>query len=108
MTVKPNYNVSTTDNGATISIDLPGVKKEDIKLISERDSLKITAPRSQEVPESWQLINQSTKPENYELELNLHTDLNGADSEACFENAVLTLKVSKHEAVKPREISILN
>lgn len=108
MTVKPNYNISTTDNGATIAIDLPGVKKEDIKLISERDSLKITAPRSQKIPEGWQLINQANKPETYELELNLHSDLNGASSEASFENAVLTLNVSKHEAAKPREISILN
>lgn len=108
MTVKPNYKVTTTETGATIAIDLPGVKKENIKLISERDSLKITAPRIQETPEDWQLINQSAKPENYELELDLHVDLNGADSEASFENTVLILNVGKHEAAKPREISILN
>ena len=108
MTVKPNYQVSNNDTGATISIDLPGVKKEDIKLISEQDSLKITASRNQEVPEDWQLINQASKPEIYELELSLNSDLNGASSEASFKNAVLTLNVSKHEAAKPREISILN
>ncbi len=108
MTVKPNYKVSTTETGATIAIDLPGVKKEDIKLTSERDSLKISATRNQEIPEDWQLINQSAKPENYELELDLHSDLNSADSIASFENAVLILKVSKHEEAKPREISILN
>jgi len=108
MITKPNYKVTKTETGATLHIDLPGVTKENIKLTSERDILKITAPRNQEVPEGWQVINQSTKPESYELELELHTDLNGAASEASFENAVLTLKIAKHEAAKPREISILN
>jgi len=108
MTIKPNYKVSKTETGATIHIDLPGVKKEDIKLISEHDSLKVTASRIQQIPESWQIINQSTKPEGYELELDLHADLNGAASQANFKNAVLILTISKHEAAKPREISILN
>jgi len=58
MTVKPNYQVSNNDTGATISIDLPGVKKEDIKLISEQDSLKITASRNQEVAQKQALKTQ--------------------------------------------------
>ena len=108
MITKPNYKVTTNETGATIQIDLPGVNKESIKLISERDVIKVTAPRNQEVPEGWQVINQSAKPESYEIELTLHSDLNGSASEASFENAVLTLNIAKHEAAKPREISILN
>ncbi len=99
MTVKPNYKVTNNDTGAIISIDLPGVTKESVKLTSERESLKVTAPRTQATPDGWQLINQAAKPEGYELELEL---------EAKFENAVLTLSISKHEALLPREISILN
>ena len=36
MTIKPNYKVSKTETGATIHIDLPGVKKEDIKQLSDQ------------------------------------------------------------------------
>ena len=108
MTVKPNYKVTNTETGASISIDLPGVKKEDVKLTSERESLKVIAPRTQSTPEDWQLINQATKPEGYELELELSQDLNTSAAEAKFENAVLTLIINKHESSLPREISILN
>ncbi|MGJ8655725.1 MAG: Hsp20/alpha crystallin family protein [Akkermansiaceae bacterium] len=108
MTIKPNYKVTNTETGASISIDLPGVKKEDVKLTSERETLKVTAPRTQSTPEGWQLINQAAKPEGYELELELNPDLNVSAAEAKFENAVLTLSISKHESSLPREIAILN
>ena len=108
MTVKPNYKVTNNDTGAIIAIDLPGVTKESVKLTSERESLKVTAPRTQATPDGWQLINQAAKPEGYELELELDSTLNTSAAEAKFENAVLTLSISKHEALLPREISILN
>lgn len=108
MKVKPNYKVNNSDTGAVISIELPGVKKEDVKLTSERESLKLTADRNQSTPDNWQLINQATKPVAYELELELDSTLNVSKAEAKFENAVLTLTISKHEASLPREISILN
>ena len=108
MKVKPNYKVSNSDTGAVISIDLLGVKKEDVKLTSERESLKLTADRNQSTPDSWRLINQAAKPEGYELELELDSTLNLSSAEAKFENAVLSLNISKHEASLPREISILN
>ena len=108
MTVKPNYKVTNNDTGAIIAIDLPGVTKEDVKLTSERESLQLTASRSQSTPDGWQLINQATKPEGYELNLELDSTLNLAAAEAKFENAVLILNISKHEESLPREISILN
>lgn len=108
MTVKPNYKVSNNDTGATIEIDLPGVRKEAVKLTSERESLKLTATRDQNTPDGWQLINQAPKPDGYELELELDPTLNLSAAAAKFENAVLTLSISKHEASLPREISILN
>ena len=97
MTIKPNYKVNNTDTGASIQIDLPGAKKEDVKLTSEQDSLKVTAARKQSTPADWQLINQATKPEGYELELELSPDLNLSAATAKFENAVLTLTINKHE-----------
>ncbi len=108
MTVKPNYKVSNNDTGATVLIDLPGVTREDVKLTSERGTLKVNASRTKNTPESWQLINQAAKPEGYELELEMDKTLNISTAEAKFENAVLTLTISKHEASLPREISILN
>lgn len=108
MTVKPHYKISKNDTGATILIDLPGVAKENVKLTSEQDTLKVSATRLQNIPEDWQLINQAAKPESYELELEIDKTLNILAVEAKFENAVLALTISKHEASLPREISILN
>jgi HSP20 family molecular chaperone IbpA len=108
MKVKPNYKITNNETGAIIAIDLPGVRKEEVKLTSERDTLKLIAPRTQNIPEGWQLINQAIKPDGYELDLELDSTLNIPAAEAKFENAVLTLNISKHEASLPREISILN
>ena len=108
MTVKPNYKITNTDTGASIAIDLPGVKKEDLKLTSEQHSLSISAARAQSTPEKWTLINQATKPQHYKLDLELNDDLNPASADARFENAVLTLSINKHPASLPREIAIQN
>ena len=108
MIIKPNYKVETTSKGAKIAIDLPGVRKENVKLSAEGESLKLSADRKQSVPDDWQLINESTKPEGYELELELDPSLNISGVEAKYENAVLTLSINKHEESLPREITILN
>ncbi len=108
MTVKPHYKIANNETGASISIDLPGVKKEDVKLTSKAGALTVSASRTQTTPEGWQLINQAAKPEEYELDLELDKTLNVSDAEAKFENAVLTLSISKHEESLPREISIQN
>jgi len=108
MTVKPNYKVNASETGVDIEVDLPGVSKEDVRLSAEEEFLKLSAVRNQATPEGWQLINQSSKPSGYALELEMDASLDLASIEARYEYAVLTLRIGKHKDSLPREISILN
>lgn len=105
--IKPDYASETTEHGLVLNIELPGVLKENTKVTSEGSQLKVAAKRENNIPEDWQLINQAKITEEYELELELHEDFNLAETKASFANGILKLEIAKHEAVKPKQIEII-
>ena len=106
--IRPTYTSKTNDEQLTLSIELPGVLKEDTTISSEANTLKVTAVRKHQIPDDWQLINQSPLTDNYQLTLELHKDLNLSLAKASFKNGILQLIVPKHEAMLPRKIDIID
>lgn len=104
----PHYTSSTTDTGLELKIDLPAVRKENIKLSSEGNELSLTAKRESSAQENWQLINNQLTPTEYKLSLEVHPDLDLTSVAASLAQGVLSLSISKKEAALPREINILN
>ncbi len=107
-TIRPDYTSETTDHGVILKIELPGVLKEDAKITTEANTIKVLATRKNSIPEDWQLINQAKLSEEYSLELELSQDFNLAETKASFSNGILKLEITKHEAVLPRQIDILD
>ncbi|NTW68281.1 MAG: Hsp20/alpha crystallin family protein [Chlorobiaceae bacterium] len=109
--VAPSFKVdiSEDENAINIEADLPGVKKEDVKVAMDDDVLCITAERTQSEEEkkkgyhrierSWGSLSRSfTVGEN----------VNAEKIEASFDNGVLKIVLPKSEP-KPKtgkEISI--
>lgn len=105
-THRPKFQTRKSTTGVSIRIDLPGVKREHVTISSEKNRLRIEASRSDAIPEDWALLNDSTRPSDYLLELNTHSDLDLLSTIANLRNGVLTLEISRREESLPRQIPL--
>jgi HSP20 family protein len=103
---RPQFRVTDTEDGTTVNIALPGVRKEDLKLTLLESSLRIEANRHDEVPEGWKTRRDTGSVGRYGLELRLGSRLDGTRTTAALDAGVLTLQVPVREEAKPREIQV--
>lgn len=96
-----------TEDSIIIKADVPGLKPEDIQVTLEGDTLTIRGEYKSEKEDKGQnhLIRERVAGK-FERVLTVSTPIDGNKVEATFENGVLTLKMPKTEAVKPRAITV--
>lgn len=92
---QPRCDISETKDHYLASFDVPGVKKEDIKIEVEGNQLIVSGERHHERMNA-----------KFERAFNLPTTVNTDKIEAQHENGVLRIAIPKAEAVKARTIQI--
>lgn len=103
---RPNFTSRKTDTGVILLIELPGANHENLSITSEKNRLRVEAKRSDGVPESWNLLNDSSRPDSYLLELDTHRDLDLHSTVASLRGGVLRLEIAKREDSLPRQIPL--
>ena len=96
-------DIRELESGYEVDIDLPGFKKEDIKLELSNGSLSIAASKEEkkeEKEESGKLIRQERYTGSMERRFYVGKDITEEDIKARFEDGVLKLFIPKKE-VKP-------
>lgn len=81
-----------------LSVDLPGVKKENLQLEQMGEVLKITALRKDPEREERRIERQFTFPK----------DVLGQEIQAVLEDGVLTLTFPKRAEAQPRRIEVMS
>jgi HSP20 family protein len=104
--IRPHFRSQEDEEGATLLVALPGVKKEDLRLTLHESDLRIEAKRSDEVPEDWRTHRDSGANCQYRLNVHLTSRFDGTNSAASLEAGILTLQVPVREEAKPRQISV--
>lgn len=94
-TFQPRYGVEETEEGFVLSVDLPGVKKEDVEIELKERQLWIKGVRKQPPCES-----------RFERRFELPLQVDGSAIEASQEDGVLTTSIPKSETAKPRQIKV--
>jgi HSP20 family protein len=94
--LQPACDVDETDTQILMSFDLPGMKKEDIKIEYEGNILRVSGERKDERHDSKAIERVFTLPQAVKAE----------QIEAHFDNGVLHVAIQKAEAPKPRQIPI--
>ena len=92
-------DLSADKDNAYVRAELPGVKREDLKVETAEGALTITVTRREkngEKEETFASTRSVSLPADVELE----------KVAAVYENGVLTVTLPKREAVKPRQIAI--
>lgn len=91
----PAYEVQENEQHYLIETDLPGVKKEDIKIDLHENILTITGERKRDA-----------KAESFKRSFTLPESVDVEKIEASHENGVLSIYLPKGAAAKPRTIEI--
>ncbi len=98
---RPDFPVEFTEDkdNAYVRAELPGVKREDLKVETADGALTITATRKEKNGDKEESF-ASTRS------VSLPTDVDAEKVAAAYENGVLTVTLPKREALKPRQVAI--
>jgi HSP20 family protein len=103
----PPVDVEEHEDHFFVTLDTPGVKREDIQVRLENNHLIISGERKQETKTekgSSRMFERAFG--KFERSFELGTDVNASKIEAAYKDGVLTITVPKAEAVKPKLIEV--
>ncbi|MGQ0701534.1 MAG: Hsp20/alpha crystallin family protein [Gemmatimonadales bacterium] len=103
----PRCDIREDKDYVTISLDLPGVRPEDVQINLENQVLTIRGERQQveeKKEERWHRYERSSG--SFERSFTLPSTVDPDRIEATTENGVLTVRLPKSEKARPKEIPI--
>lgn len=104
---RPNFDVDETVEAYLLSVDLPGVKKEDLKIDMSGDVLTISGERKYERDSKEAGASKVERSYgSFQRSFTLPNSVEGNKIEAHLEDGVLRIVIPKSEQAKPRTIEI--
>ncbi len=103
LTQRPKASFSENDEALTVAIALPGVKKQNVTLSAEQNSLTVKASRECQAEEGLILISSSAAPDQYELNWEVDSSYDVSQTGAKFENNILRLTIP---AVEKKQLTL--
>ena len=103
----PNVDIREDKEHLTITMDVPGVRPEDVKISLENQVLTIAGEKQallQEKDERWHRWERHYG--HFERTFTLPSTVDAERIEATSDNGVLTVRLPKVEKAKPREIQV--
>ena len=105
-TVKPLYEIKETPDAFGATVYLPGVAKDGLELTAEEGQIRVIGRRVWKQPEGWTALHRESVDAPFELVL-AHDNAIDTDKVAAeLRDGVLRISLPKHEATKPRKISV--
>ena len=104
--VKPTYDITETTDAYGVTVQLPGVGKDDLELTIEESEVRIIGRRSWKQPEGWTALYRETVDAPFELVFAHENAIDTDKIVAELRDGVLRVSLPKREAVKPRKIKV--
>lgn len=103
----PALDVHEDEKQYAISVELPGVKKEDVQVELQEGTLTIRGEKSSEREEKKEQRRYTERSYgSFSRSFRLPTDADAEHLDASFRDGVLTITLPKTEEAKPRTIAI--
>lgn len=103
----PRADLAETEDAFLIVLDVPGVRESDLQITIEDDTLKVGGERQMgREGENGQYHRIERSYGRFFRAFRFGSPIDTAGVDADFENGVLTVRVPKAEASKPRRISV--
>jgi len=103
----PLMNVAESEKETVVTLEVPGVNREDIKIAFEGGILSISGERKErQLPEVAQWVRTESAAGSFRRDLRLAKPVNAGAISAELKNGVLRVVLPIAEEARPREISI--
>ena len=103
----PALDLYQDEDNFTVKAEIPGMKKDDIKLSLHDGVLTLSGERrSEKAHDEKGSIRNERFFGHFERSINLPTQVDSTRVSASYEDGVLTVTLPKAEAAKPRQIEI--
>jgi HSP20 family protein len=103
----PRADVAETDHGFEISVDLPGMKAEDVELEIEDGVLTVSGTRESEAEQEGRTYRRAERRHGpFRRSFSLGDEVDSNKVEAEYRDGVLRITVPKAERVRPKKINI--
>ena len=104
----PKVDIIENETSHQIFVELPGVKKEDIKIVIEDGILRLSGEKKKEnlSTEDVKVLNSERRFGKFERKFRIPEDINSDEVTAEYNNSVLKITLSKIVPQKPKEFVI--
>ena len=102
----PAVNVFVNQDGVIITAELPGVRSEDLEILTHRDSVTLSGERQTESEEARRYHRRERRRGRFVRTVSLPFVVDPNKVEADLVNGVLTLDLPRAEEDKPRRINV--
>jgi len=104
----PALDVSEDDKGYRVTVDMPGVAKEAVKVRVEGRRVSIETATEEAAPtDGSRVLYRERRAARYARSFSLPVEIDQGQSEARFENGVLTLNLVKRIAENGGQLTVL-
>lgn len=104
--VKPLYEIKETPEAFGVTVYLSGVNKDGVELTTEEGQVRIVGRRAWRQPEGWTSLYRESADAPFELVLTHDNAIDVDKVAAELRDGVLRVSLPKHEAIKPRKITV--
>jgi len=104
----PALDVAETDTGYAVTLDVPGVAKQDVKITIEgrRVTVQAKSERSDEKKDGDRIVYRERAGSSFARSFTLPVEIDQAGSGAKLDNGVLTLTLAKRNARPATQITV--
>jgi HSP20 family protein len=102
----PRTNLYENGDSFEIRAEVPGLEKEGLNVKIQGNYLEISGERGSDAPEGYKTHKTERGIGSFSRSFTLPADVDSTKVEATLKDGVLYLKLPKHEAAKPKKISI--
>jgi len=102
--IRPAVNIVETEEGLLLTADIPGSSKDHLDINVEKGILTISAPVEHTMPGTSAY--REFELANYYRQFSIPETLDHEKAQAEYNNGILTLRVPRAEAAKPRKIEV--
>lgn len=102
--IRPAVNIFETEEGLILTADIPGATKESLDVNVEKGILTISAPAQHAVPGTPSY--REFELGSYYRQFSIPESLDHENAKAEYVNGILTLRIPKAKAAKPKRIAV--
>jgi HSP20 family protein len=104
----PSLDVSETDNGYKVVLDLPGVAKDDVKITIDGRHVSVAAQvqREETKKEGERVIYRERASSSFARSFTLPEEVDQEGSQAKLDKGVLTLSLARKRVLAARQLSV--